>query len=44
MELPIHASNVLLVCPGCDEAVRVGYRYVDDVKKRFCKRCDATID
>jgi large subunit ribosomal protein L24 len=44
MELPIHASNVLLVCPGCDEAVRVGYRYEDDVKKRFCKRCDVTID
>lgn len=44
MELPIHISNVMLVCPSCDEAVRVGFRIEDGRKKRFCKRCDATID
>lgn len=44
MELPIHISNVLLVCPSCNEAVRVGFRIEDDHKKRFCKRCDAIID
>ncbi len=42
---PIHASNVMLVCPKCDKAVRVGFRYLDDGRKvRFCKKCDANID
>jgi large subunit ribosomal protein L24 len=44
MELPIHVSNVMLVCPSCNEAVRVGFRFDNDKKKRFCKRCDALID
>jgi large subunit ribosomal protein L24 len=44
VELPIHISNVMLVCPGCDEAVRVGYKSEEDKKVRFCKRCGATID
>ena len=44
MELPVHVSNVLLVCPSCDEAVRIGFRFEDDIKKRYCKRCDETID
>lgn len=44
MELPIHISNVMLVCPSCDEAVRVGFRFEDEKKKRFCKRCNAIIE
>ncbi len=44
MEMPVHISNVLLVCPSCDEAVRVGFRIEDDKKARFCKRCDSNIE
>jgi large subunit ribosomal protein L24 len=44
VELPIHISNVMLVCPSCDEAVRVGFKFEDEKKVRFCKRCNATID
>lgn len=44
MELPIHISNVLLVCPNCDEAVRVRFDMRDEKKVRVCKRCDAPID
>ena len=44
LELPVHVSNVMLVCPSCDEAVRIGFRFENDKKKRFCKRCDATIE
>ncbi len=44
MELPIHISNVMLVCPSCDEAVRVGFHIEDDKKVRFCKRCDSSIE
>lgn len=44
-EAPLHMSNVLPVCPSCDEATRVGYRSKDDgFKTRFCKKCDADMD
>jgi large subunit ribosomal protein L24 len=45
MEAPIHISNVMLVCPSCREATRVGYRISGDGSKvRYCKRCDEAID
>ena len=44
-EAPIHISNVMLVCPSCKEATRVGFRVYDDgTKVRYCKRCDQDID
>lgn len=44
-EAPLHLSNVLVVCPSCDKASRVGYRLKDDgYKTRFCKKCDSDID
>jgi large subunit ribosomal protein L24 len=42
---PLHLSNVMLVCPNCNEAARIGYRFTDDNRKtRFCKKCDGNID
>ncbi len=44
-EAPIHVSNVMLVCPHCNAATRVGYRMLDDGRKvRFCRKCGETID
>jgi len=44
-EAPIHISNVMLVCPSCKEASRIGVRgFEEGAKVRYCKRCDATID
>jgi large subunit ribosomal protein L24 len=43
-EGPIHISNVMLVCPKCDEPTRVGIQREDGVSKRVCKNCDAVID
>lgn len=44
-EAPVHASNVMPVCPSCDEAVRVGYVLADEddprSKTRRCKNCQA---
>jgi large subunit ribosomal protein L24 len=41
-EMPVDASNVLLVCPSCRRGVRIGRRYGDDGRKeRYCKRCGA---
>jgi large subunit ribosomal protein L24 len=45
VEAPLHVSNVMLVCPSCNKATRVGYAFQDDgTKARVCKRCDAVID
>lgn len=45
MEAPIHISNVMLVCPSCKEATRVGFRVFEDGSKvRYCKRCNEAID
>lgn len=44
MEMPINASNVLLVCPACSKGTRVGVRYeADGAKVRYCKKCNANI-
>ena len=45
MEAPIHISNVMLVCPSCKEATRVGFRESGDGSRaRYCKRCDEVVD
>ncbi len=42
---PLHISNVRLVCPHCDKAVRVSFGRLDDGRKvRLCKSCNETID
>ena len=35
----IHVSNVMPLCPECDEPTRIGFEVVDGVKMRRCKRC-----
>lgn len=44
-EAPLDLSNVMPVCPACDQKTRVGYRYTDGgFKTRFCKKCNADMD
>jgi large subunit ribosomal protein L24 len=44
-EAPIHLSNVMLVCPQCEEATRIGFRVTEDgVKVRVCRKCGRDID
>ena len=43
-EAPIHLSNVMPVCPSCDEAVRVGFDVVDGRKVRVCRKCGEALD
>lgn len=42
-EAPIDLSNVLLVCPKCSEAVRVGFRLDGSEKVRVCRNCGEDI-
>jgi len=48
-ESPIAVSNVLIVCPGCNKAVRIGH-HVDHIpggrtrRTRVCRKCGSTLD
>ncbi len=45
IEAPLHASNVMLVCPHCKKPTRVAHRIDDAGKKhRACKKCGKDID
>ena len=45
MPNPLHISNVRLICPHCDKAVRVSFGTLEDGRKvRRCKSCNETID
>ena len=44
MEAGIDASNVMVVCPVCGKATRVGHSVVDGKKVRTCKKCNASLD
>ncbi|HUT19012.1 MAG TPA: 50S ribosomal protein L24 [Anaerolineae bacterium] len=44
LEAPVDVSNVMLVCPSCQEPTRVGYEVTDEGKVRVCKKCQAQID
>lgn len=39
----INASNVMVVCPSCGKATRVGHKIDGDTKERICKKCGATL-
>jgi len=45
---PIDISNVMLVCPTCNQATRVGVHVKElkgeIVRVRFCKRCNEEVD
>ena len=39
-DMPLHVSNVAIVCSACDSPTRVGYRFEDDgTKVRVCRKC-----
>ncbi len=40
---PIHASNVMIVCPNCKKTVRVGRRSDGERSVRYCKKCEAAL-
>jgi len=44
-EAPMRISNVMLVCPQCDQRTRVGFARQEDGRKvRVCKECGEAID
>jgi large subunit ribosomal protein L24 len=43
-EAPLAIGNVMLVCPKCDNPVRVGVERDDEGSRRVCKNCGAVIE
>lgn len=44
LSAPFSASKVLLICPKCEKAVRVGFKTEGDKKYRICRKCTQHID
>ena len=42
-EMPVHLSNVGVVCSSCDKPARVGYRVDEDGKTRVCRKCGSDL-
>jgi large subunit ribosomal protein L24 len=48
-ESPIQVSNVMIVCPGCNKATRIGH-HVEQLaggrtrRTRICRKCGTTLD
>lgn len=42
---PLTISKIMLICPNCKKAVRVGYRFEKEgaVKTRYCRKCQGVI-
>lgn len=44
-EAPIHVSNIMLICPKCQQPTRIGFRLLEDGSKaRVCKKCHEVIE
>lgn len=44
-EAPLPLAKVMLVCPRCNKAARVGHRFLEDGRKvRSCQTCNEMID
>jgi large subunit ribosomal protein L24 len=43
-DMPLPVANVMLLCPTCGKATRVGYKIdKDGTKARLCKKCGGEI-
>ena len=43
VEGPMHACKVMLVCPKCGKATRVGHSVKDGKTVRVCRKCGAEL-
>ncbi len=38
-DMPLHVSNVAIVCTSCGKHTRIGYRFEGAEKLRVCRKC-----
>ncbi len=41
---PLRVSKLMVVCPKCNKASRLGLMHEGEQKKRVCKQCKTVID
>lgn len=44
LEKPMPSSKVMIVCPSCEKATRIGHKVSGDKKIRICKKCNKELD
>jgi len=45
LNMPLSAGKVMLICPACNKAVRVGYKKISKGKKvRICQKCKESVE
>jgi len=45
--VPLHISNVMLICPACDKPTRIAHAHVEGDQKRrvrVCKNCGEQVE
>ncbi len=43
--MPIHISNLMIMCNSCVKPTRIGMKQLEDGKRvRICKKCDQQVD
>ena len=43
--MPVHISNLMIMCNSCVKPTRIGMKQLEDGKRvRICKKCDQQID
>jgi len=40
---PMEVSNLMAVCPSCKQPTRIGFRFEENNKFRYCKKCQNRI-
>ena len=43
-EMPLAACKVMLICPACNKATKIGHKEVDGKNVRVCKKCGEVVD
>ena len=43
-EMPLAACKVMLICPACNKATKIGHKQVDGKNVRVCKKCGEVVD
>jgi large subunit ribosomal protein L24 len=43
INVPIDVSNVMLICPKCNKKTRIGNKWINKRKIRYCKKCNEEI-
>ena len=44
-EIPMRATNVMVICTSCNEPTRIGMKFLaDGTKARMCKKCGEIIE